>query len=146
MMNMMMCKCSDALADVGPLVLRLALGAVFFYHGYDKLFVIGLPGVTGFMASLGLPFPMLMAYLVTGGELIVGTFLILGLFTHWVSKVGMFIAIVAFFTVHLTKGFAISGGGYEYIMLIFASAFSLMASGAGKYSLDSHLGMKDKTM
>jgi len=142
-MNMLFKKTSSTCADVGPLVLRAALGIVFAWHGYDKVFVNGLPAITGFMGSLGLPFPALMAYLVSYGELIGGVLLILGLFTYWVTIVDIIIAAVAFTTVHMTKGFPVSAGGYEYIMLIFAASVSLFLSGAGKYSLDARIGNKE---
>jgi putative oxidoreductase len=48
----------------------------------------------------------------------------------------MVIAAVAFVTVHMANGFSVGQGGYEFIMLIFAAAFALFVSGAGKYSLD----------
>ncbi len=137
-------KCSANYSDVGPLVLRLALGAIFFYHGYDKIFVKGIPAITGFMTSLGLPLPMLMAYLVSYGELISGILLIVGFLTYWVAIIDIIIALVAFFTVHAAKGFAISGGGYEFIMLIFAASVAILISGAGKYSVDGQLGNPDK--
>ncbi len=136
MMNILFKKGPVALTNAGPLVLRLALGAIFVYHGYDKVFLKGIPTITGFMASLGLPFPTLMAYLLSYGELVGGVLLILGLLTYWVSIVDMVIATVAFVTVHMANGFSVGQGGYEFMMLIFAAAFALFVSGAGKYSLD----------
>ncbi len=138
------CNCSDRFADWAPLILRVALGVVFTWHGYDKIFTTGLPGVAGFLGSLGIPFPDVMAYVLAYGELIGGLLLIAGLFTHWVAKFDVIVAIVAFFTVHVSKGFSIAGGGYEYIMLIFAAAVSLLITGAGKYSLDAMWFNKDK--
>ena len=137
MIHMLCCKCSDAWGDIGTLVLRLALGLIFVMHGYQKVFEMGHEAVAGFMGSLGLPLASLMAYLVSYGELITGILLIVGLFTHWAAKIDIVIAIVAFLTVHMSKGFFLSGGGYEYIMLIFASSVAVMISGAGKYSLDA---------
>lgn len=138
-MHLLFKTCSAKYADFGPLVLRVALGAIFVYHGYDKVFVKGTPAITGFMTSLGLPLPTLMAYLLSYGELVGGILLILGLLTYWVSIVDMIIAAVAFVTVHMANGFSAGQGGYEFIMLIFAAAFALFVSGAGKYSLDHTL-------
>ncbi len=135
-MHLLFKTCSTTYADFGPLVLRVALGAVFAYHGYDKVFVKGVPMITGFMASLGLPFPTLMAYLLSYGELVGGILLILGLLTYWVTIVDMVIGAVAFVTVHMANGFSASNGGYEFIMLIFAASFALFISGPGKYSID----------
>lgn len=131
------CKCAGSWGDYAPLVLRVALGAVFAMHGYQKVFSIGHEGVTGFLTSLNIPLPSLMAYILAYGELIGGLFLILGFLTHWAAKFATVVAVVAFFTVHVSKGFWISDGGYEFIILIGAVAISLMITGAGKYSLDA---------
>lgn len=131
------CRCADKWQDYAPLVLRLALGAVFAMHGYQKVFSIGHEGVAGFLGSLSIPLPSLMAYILAYGELVGGVFLILGFLTHWAAKFATVVAIVAFFTVHVSKGFFISDGGYEFIILIGAAAISLMITGAGKYSLDA---------
>ncbi|MEN9560908.1 MAG: putative oxidoreductase CatD, partial [Candidatus Parcubacteria bacterium] len=102
------CTCSKKWDDIAPLALRVALGAIFMYHGYMKVFVMGMPAVTGFFASIGIPFAGLMAPLVAYVELIGGAFLIVGFLTHWTAKAGVIIAIVAFLTVHMSKGFDIS--------------------------------------
>ncbi|MBY0539151.1 DoxX family protein [Patescibacteria group bacterium] len=143
MMKLLYMKCSEKWADFAPLVLRLALGAVFFLHGYDKVFVKGIPAITGFMASLSLPAPELMAYILSYGELIGGALIILGALTYWATLFGIVVAVVAWVTVHLPNGFFVGDGGYEFIMLILAASVSLMISGAGKYSVD---GMMTKKM
>jgi putative oxidoreductase len=133
----MNCACGQKWADVAPLVLRAALGTVFLWHGYDKVFVKGVPAITGFLGSLGFPLPALFASILAYGELISGALLILGLLTHWSAKFATVVAVVAFFTVHIKNGFSIGDGGYEFIMLIFAAAVSILLTGAGKYSLDA---------
>lgn len=142
MMNCLFKKYNGPCTDVAPLVLRLALGAIFTYHGYDKVFVMGLPAVTGFMESLGLPFPSLMAFLLSYGELIGGVFLIIGFCTYWVSLIDIVIALVAMFTVHFSKGFGLVNGGYEYILLILAGSISMFITGPGKYSVDAEMTKK----
>lgn len=138
------CACGEKWADWAPLILRVALGVVFLGHGYQKVFTMGMPGVAGFLGSLGIPLPGLMAYILAYGELIGGALLIVGLLTHWVAKFDVIVAIVAFLTVHVSKGFFISGGGYEFIILIFAASVSLLITGAGKYSLDAVWLKKEK--
>lgn len=131
------CACADTWGDVGTLLLRLALGAVFFMHGYQKVFTMGIEGVTGFLGNLGFPMANLFAYILAYGELVFGAMLILGLLTHWSAKFAVVVGVVAFATVHMSKGFFVGTGGYEFIMLITAAAVSLMITGAGKYSLDA---------
>lgn len=133
----MNCNCAGWCADWAPLILRVALGVIFVWHGYDKVFTAGMPMVAGFLGSIGIPLPGLMAYILAYGEIIGGLLLIVGLFTHWAAKFAVIVGIVAFFAVHLKNGFAIGNGGYEFIMLIFATAVSVLITGAGKYSLDA---------
>ncbi len=131
------CVLADKLRDVAPLALRLALGAIFAWHGYDKVFVKGMPAIAGFLGSLGFPMPQVFAYILGYGELIFGLLLVFGLLTALSARFMLIIALVAFFTVHMGNGFAVSSGGYEFIVLIGAAALSLTVSGAGKYSLDA---------
>ncbi|MCI1011346.1 DoxX family membrane protein, partial [Pseudomonas oryzihabitans] len=54
---------TDRTSSYAPLLLRLALGAMFLAHGLTKLLVFTLPGTAGFFASVG--FPGWLAYPVT---------------------------------------------------------------------------------
>lgn len=130
------CKCTEKWVDVAPLALRIAVGLAFAMHGYQKLSG-GLEGTAGFLAGIGFPLASLFAALLIAGELIGGIALMLGYLTHMSAKVLTFIALVALLTVHITHGFFLSGGGFEYILVLLAGALSLMITGAGKYSLDA---------
>ncbi len=135
MKNILNCVCGDKMRDLAPLVLRIAVGAAFAMHGWQKL-EGGIPATAGFLSMLQFPAPELFAVLLIAAELGGGILLILGLYTHWVAKLLAFVALVAFATVHMKNGFFLSAGGYEYIMVLFAAAFSLMITGPGKWSLD----------
>jgi len=124
-----------ALQSLAPVVLRVVVGLVFALHGYQKL-QGGVAGTAGFLAGLGFPMPEVFAILLIAAELVGGILLVLGLFNYWTSRVLGIVAIVALLTVHVTKGFFISAGGYEYILLILAATISLMITGPGKWSLD----------
>ena len=128
----------NAYAGYAPLVLRVATGLVFAMHGYQK-YAGGLAGVTGFLTSLGFPLPGVFAVILIAVELIGGVALILGLGTRVAAKLCAIVAIVALFTVHVSNGFFISNGGYEFILVLFAASVSLMLTGGGKYALDNHL-------
>lgn len=122
------------MAGVAPLVLRVATGLIFLMHGWQKLWM-GIAGVSGFLGSLGFPAPEVMAVLLIAAELGGGILLILGVLTHWVSKILAFVALIAFLTVHVSQGFFIAEGGYEFIILIFAACISLTITGPGKWAL-----------
>lgn len=135
--KLMACTCGSSYGDVAPLVLRVVLGIIFAWHGYDKVFVTGLPAISDFLGNLGFPLSQFFAYILAYGELIGGVLLILGLFTHWIAKYDSIVALVALILVHWKNGFSAGNGGYEYILLILAASLSLLITGAGKYSLDA---------
>lgn len=137
MMKLLNCKCAEKWHSFAPFFLRIATGAIFLGHGWQK-FVGGVPGVAAFLGGMGFPAPEVFAVLLIGGEIIGGLFLIFGAFTHWAAKVTAFIALVALLTVHLKNGF-MGQGGYEFILLLLAASVSLMITGAGKWSVDHKL-------
>jgi putative oxidoreductase len=135
-MNILSCNCAGKWGAYAPLILRVVTGAIFLLHGWQKL-EMGVPGVTGFLGSLGFPIPGFFAIVLIAAEILGGLFLILGLFTHWAAKITAFVALVALLTVHIGNGFYASEGGYEFILLILAAAVSVMITGPGKWALDS---------
>jgi putative oxidoreductase len=122
--------------DLSSLVLRLAVGVVMAFHGWEKVGDVG--GFAGFVDSLGIPAPTLMAYVVTYLELLGGIALILGLATRYVSAL---FAVEMVFTIALVKIdvglIAAEGVGAELDLLILAIALSLLLTGAGSWSVDA---------
>ena len=128
---------------VGPVALRVAAGVIFSAHGAQKLFGwfggYGLEGTGQFMASIGLEPGYAMALLVGSAEFFGGLALLLGLFVRpaaFLLAITMFVAIV---TVHLSSGLFMSNGGYEFGLALFAMSLALLATGAGKWSIDAQL-------
>jgi putative oxidoreductase len=122
--------------DRGLLLARFAVGLVFVMHGGQKLFVLGYPAVTGFMASLGLPFPAVSAALLIAAELGGGLALMLGAFTRLTAAVIAFDMAVATVTVHLAHGFFLPQG-YEFSLLLMLLGAAFVMTGAGAYSADA---------
>ncbi|WP_189063844.1 DoxX family protein [Deinococcus seoulensis] len=60
-------------------VIRMATAAVFTEHGFQKIFTLGLPGVTEAFTRAGVPLPLLTAPLSAVLELAGGLLLLLGL-------------------------------------------------------------------
>jgi len=75
------------------IIIRLMVGAVFFFEGILK-FLYTNQGV-GRFTKLGFPFPETTAHIIATGEIIGGLFLLLGLFTRFVSLYFIIQMIVA---------------------------------------------------
>jgi putative oxidoreductase len=133
---------------VGPTVLRLAIGAVFFGHGAQKLFGVwggdGPTGTAAFFNQLGLTPAYLLALGIGIVELIGGLLLIAGLFTLPAAVVLAVNMTVAIWKVHFANGFFLNwknapgvGHGFEYNLVLTAGLVALMFTGPGALSFDS---------
>src|SRR5262249_30792320 len=94
----------------GLAVLRIATGAVFLTHGYQKVFKMHLDGVAGFFAHLGIPLPVLAAIVVMVVEFGGGILLITGLATRIPVTLLAVDTVVALLVFHLRNGYMKTGG------------------------------------
>ena len=122
--------------DRGLLLLRAILGVVFIAHGAQKLFVYGLPGVAGSLASLGIPFPEVNAVLITATEFGGGLALLAGAATRVAAAFVAFAMGVAVVTVHLSHGF-FAPQGVEFPLTLLVANLAIVLTGAGRYSVDA---------
>jgi putative oxidoreductase len=126
--------------SAGVLALRIFVGIIFAAHGAQKLFGWfgggGLDGTGQFFGSVGLNPGYLMALLAGLAEFFGGLALVVGLLVRPAAAALAFAMLVAIFSVHWTKGFFATGGGYEYALALFAASLSLLLSGAGRFSVD----------
>ena len=123
--------------DLALLALRLTAGAVFVYHGAQKLFGAfggyGIEGTAGWMESIGIPFPVLSASLAGGAEFFGGLALIVGLGARLLSIPLTFTMLVAIAT---TGGvFDNTAGGFEYPLVLAVLVASIGLVGPGRYAL-----------
>ena len=127
------------MADFGLLILRVCLGGMFMSHGMQKLFgFFGGTGISGFskyLTSLGFAPATLWAYIAGCTELVGGLLLVIGLFTRGAAAWLCIFIIIAGVTVHLSKGFFIQNGGFEYPFIIASVCIALAIMGGGKFSL-----------
>ena len=126
---------------LGQMILRIVLGVIFVAHGAATLFGDGGPGgLAGLLGSLGVPLPILAAWLVTLLEFVGGMFLIVGLFvlpTAILLAVHMLVGIILF---HAQNGFYVVGpgtNGVEFNLLLIAGLLSLLLGGPGLAAVDS---------
>ncbi len=117
--------------DVGLLILRIIIGAVFIFAGYSKLSDMGATvaqfGTIGFV-----PF---WAYVVAWVEFIGGISLVVGYGSKIASALLSIIMIVAIYVS--------MGGGMAAIstpLVTLGATLALFFTGAGKYGLGSNCG------
>jgi putative oxidoreductase len=125
-------------------LLRLVAGLTLAAHGSQKLFGSfgggGIAGTRTFFAGLGFRTPHLMAFAAGIGEFAGGLLLAFGLLTPVAALALVVVMLNAIATVHWRKGFFNSAGGYEYNLLVIATALAVTAAGPGRFSLDAAFG------
>lgn len=120
--------------DVGNLVLRLVIAAIFLYHGYQKL---GLWGATPEGMAGG---QLMIMKILSIVEPVGAVALIFGALTRWASLGLSIIMVGAIYMKQVTwgMGFATAQGpGWEFDLMILGGTIALMFWGAGKWSVDA---------
>ena len=133
-------------ADLGLLVLRLAVGGLLAGHGAQKLFGWfgggGVEGTSGWLESMGFRPGKDWALLAGLSEFGGGTLTALGLL-HPLGPIGtlgaMFVAAVK---VHGGKPIWATEGGAELPVINMSAATALTLIGPGAFSIDRALGLR----
>ena len=126
-------------SDVGLLLLRLAVGAVFVAHGWGDA---SQPGGAGTNVpnyrDAGIPLPEVTAWFGAYMQLIGGAVILFGALTRPISLGFAVVMAGALIFVHagepLVMGQDGSGSGFAFIML--AASVALLCTGAGRLSVD----------
>ena len=124
----------NKLDDVSLLLFRLILAYGFYKPAILKLKDVHAIG--DWFASLHYPLPYLNAWLATATETSGIVLLVIGLGVRIISIPLMITMLVAIFTIHLDNGFTAGNNGFEIPLYYLLILFTLLAHGAGKYSLD----------
>ncbi len=122
----------EKLKPLSLLLLRLALGIIYIFHGYPKLFT-QTPNWLQFFSRIG--FPSYFAYVAGILEFFGGCLLIAGLFTRVVGLLLTVEMAIAIGKVHLVHGIR-AVRDYEFPLALCVAAFTLATVGAGAISLD----------
>jgi putative oxidoreductase len=130
-----------------PTILRLALGAVFFAHGAQKM--LGWWGGRGFSATMNgfehTGIPAVFAFLAIAAEFFGGIGLMLGLLGRVAAFGIACVMVVAIAKVHAVNGFFMNwagrqkGEGFEFHVLVLAMTAAIMIAGSGAWSVDRML-------
>jgi putative oxidoreductase len=119
--------------DVGLPVLRAVFGIIVAGEGSQKLFGwfsgAGVGGTAGLFASVGLRPAGMMAVGAGLAELTAGTLFAAGLLTPPAAAPIVAVMGAAIASVHWRSGLWMSEGGFEYNLVLIATAFAVTAIG-----------------
>lgn len=142
MLDLFFLSTSPELNDLALLIARIFLGTCFVIHGLGKLGVVGsgnMDGFTGWLRSLGMPFPAIQARLAMASEILGGTLVTFGLFTRVGFVLCCFVMIIAASLGHKGGGYLITNNppGNEYALNLAVLCVVFFLLGPGAYSLDA---------
>ena len=120
--------------DGWNVAIRLVLSYGFYTPAMMKL--SDIHAIADWFAEMGLPAPLLNAYLATGTELAGVILLPLGLGTRFIAIPLIITMIVAIATVHWANGFEAGNNGFEIPFYYLLFLTFLLIKGSGKWSID----------
>ena len=128
-------------AHWGLLALRLVVGFVMLYAGWQKLFNFGVGSFGQALAMEGVPLPGLFAWGVTLLEVVGGALLIIGLVARPVAALLAIDMVVAIILVSHEIGFMSATGkaGVEVNLLLIGGLLAILFAGSGSLSVDRAL-------
>ena len=123
----------EKLKPLGLLVLRVALGASFIFHGYPKL----NDPAHALKAFAGYGFPGYFAYIFGILEVFGGGLLIAGLFTRGAALLLTIETGLVLSRTIIPSAGIYAFGRYEMPLLLGAMALAIVTTGAGAISIDA---------
>jgi putative oxidoreductase len=130
----------QSMLPVAETLVRVIVGVMFLMHVSVK-FKLGADAVAANIFSKnGIEPALIWTYMAMCLETVGGICLIAGLFTRFFAAALAIEMLIALLFVHLPKGYAAGGGGYEYVLLIGAVCFVFAIRGGGPYSVDRFIG------
>lgn len=132
----------DSAAGSVPVIARVIVGGMMFFHGLDKLNG-GVPGFAEGLGSKGVPLESVAAWGVTLLELVGGLMLVVGLLARVIASlltVELIFAIILFTS---ARGLIGEGGaGYERDLAYIVGLLVVVLLGPGRPSLDHVLRLE----
>jgi putative oxidoreductase len=127
-------RLSEYLKSFALLFARLTIAYGFYEPAMHKW--ADMNAMAEWFASIGIPFPLLNAYLAGTTEITGVVLLTLGFMTRLISIPLIVVMLVAIFTVHLPNGFSCGDNGFEIPFYYMLFLLLFVSHGAGKFSLD----------
>lgn len=125
--------------DVALLLLRIGVGLIFIVAGWGKL--TGIENTAGFFDNIGIPMPVVMAWVVAIVEFAGGIMVLAGLYMRIPALLLAVIMVVAILTTKLDADNIFRAMRLDLVLLLMS--LSLFITGSGKISLNSMLGIKE---
>jgi putative oxidoreductase len=129
----------NGISDLWYPMIRITIGSILLVHGWGKLNA-GLTGEVAYFAKAGFEPANLFAGAAILLESVGALCVAIGLFTRFFAAALAIELGVMFLFVHLPKGFGLSKGGYEYVLLMGVVMFAIALRGGGPYSIDRIIG------
>ena len=123
--------------SIGKLLLRVMIGGLLLFHGFDKI-INGIASIVGLMRIYGLPHTI--AYGVYLGEVVAPILLILGWKSRWWAGVIVVNMVAAIYLVHTKTLLTLGSHGawsVEVQMMYLLGALAIAFLGSGKYAIRS---------
>ncbi len=129
-------------ASLVLLLFRVVIGLTLAAHGYNKFFGGGkIEGTARWFDSMGMkPNGKVHAYLAACTEVGAGLLLAIGFLTPLAGAGFVGLMVVAAWTVNRSGGFFTMNSGWEFNLVLAASAVTVATLGPGEQSLDWVLG------
>jgi putative oxidoreductase len=131
-------------ADLGLLLLRFAIGGVFFAHGMQHVFGlwggVGMTGLRNALTAFGFRNVNVLAWVTALTELVGGAAVVLGLFTP-LAAAGLLALMINAVLLKAVNGFFIAGppgaASVELEVVLGLGAAALVLTGAGRIALEN---------
>ena len=131
-------------ADLGLLLLRFAVGGVFFAHGVQHVFGlwggVGMTGLRNTLTAFGFRNVNVLAWVTALTELVGGAAVVLGLFTP-LAAAGLLALMINAVLLKAVNGFFIAGppgaASVELEVVLGLGAAALVLTGAGRVALEN---------
>lgn len=135
--------------DLGLLLLRVVVGAIFIGHGLQKAFGWwgggGLDGFRTALADAGYQHAGVLTYLGAGAQIVAGILLVLGLFTPVAAAGALAYVLNSLLVIVASQqsdGYLAVFGpdGIEYLLVLVAAVAAVILVGPGRYGFDAGRG------
>jgi putative oxidoreductase len=131
----------ETLSPASYSFMRFATGAVLVPHGVQKIMLGSAVNLAPFIdKQLGVPAPLMWAYIAVFAESACAICLAIGLFTRLAALIILIEMIVIIFFFQWQYGYFWTVKGYEYALLWALLCFAILFRGGGRYSIDRLLG------